>query len=446
MQPVDLIIRPSWLVPVEPEGQVLIDHAMAVADGRIVSIGPASEIAQEHDAAEVVEASGQVLMPGLINAHTHAAMSLFRGLADDLPLMTWLSEHMWPAEQRWVSAEMVRDGAELAIAEMIAGGITTMQEMYFFPDEVARVAMRAGFRAVVGLIVIQFPSPWAADVDEYFRKGLAVHDELRGEPLVSTSLAPHAPYTVDDAALRRLATLSNELDINIHMHVHETAAEVEQGLAEHGRRPLERLDALGMLTPSLVAVHMTQLEAAEVERCANAGVQVVHCPHSNLKLASGFCPLAKLAEAGANIALGTDGAASNNSLDLFAEMRSAALLAKGVAADASVIPAAQALSMATINGAKALGLAEEAGSLAVGKSADMILVDLGSIATQPVLNVISQLVYACNREQVREVWIAGRRVLKDGELTTIDTNDVLARAGQWRRRILEPHGAKRGDA
>jgi 5-methylthioadenosine/S-adenosylhomocysteine deaminase len=362
-------------------------------------------------------------------------MTLFRGLADDLPLMAWLHDHIWPAEQHWVHEEFVADGSRLAIAEMLRGGTTCFNDMYFFPDVTARVAAQAGMRAVVGLIVIDFPSAWADDQDGYFAKAIEVHDQFRAHPLVRTAFAPHAPYSVSDAPLARVRKLADELELPVHMHVHETVDEVQRGISQHGRRPIARLDELGLVSPSLVAVHMTQLQDAEIERFAAAGAHVVHCPESNLKLASGFCPVQRLLDAGINVALGTDGAASNNDLDMWGELRSAALLAKGVAGDASALPAVQALQMATLNGARALGLADEIGSLVPGKAADLVAVDLQHLDTSPVFHPISQLVYALSRHQVSEAWIAGVPVLHQGELTTLSAERVLAAAAAWGERI-----------
>lgn len=435
MEEADLLISPRWVIPVEPHGAVLEGHAVAVSNGRIVAVLPAGEAAQRFPLAEVVERPSHVLMPGLINAHTHAAMTLFRGLADDLPLQQWLGEHIWPAEQRWASAEFVRDGAELAIVEMLRGGTTCLNDMYFFPDQTAQVAADAGIRAVVGMIVIDQPTPWASTVDEYFDKGLAVHDQFRGHPLVRTAFAPHAPYTVGDDTLRRLRTLADELDVQVHMHLHETAHEVSAAETERGQRPLARLAELGLVSPALAAVHMTQLTADEVAMLANAGASVVHCPESNLKLASGFCPVADLLAAGVNVALGTDGAASNNDLDMFGEMRTAALLGKSVAGDPAAVSAADALTMATLGGARALGLADETGSLVGGKAADMICVDLAHPATQPVYHPVSQVVYAATRDQVSDVWVAGEALLADGELTRSQATDAVARAAGWRERV-----------
>jgi 5-methylthioadenosine/S-adenosylhomocysteine deaminase len=432
----DLLIHADWLIPVAQPG-VLEQHSIAVSDGRISAIAPRAEAIEQIQAEESITLQGHALIPGLINTHTHSAMTLFRGLADDLPLMTWLHDYIWPAEARWVHEEFVADGSRLAIAEMIRSGTTCFNDMYFFPDITARVAIQAGMRATVGLIVIDFPSTWANDAGDYLDKAIAVHDQLRNDPLVRTAFAPHAPYSVADDPLRRVATLANELELPIHMHVHETVAEVRAGLEQFGQRPIERLRRLNMVTPALLGVHMTQLEPAEIELFSRCAAHVVHCPESNLKLASGHCPVAALLDAGINVALGTDGAASNNDLDMLGEMQTAALRAKGQAADACALPAHAALRMATLNGARALGIDDETGSIEVGKSADLVAVDLSQPETQPVYNAISQLVYAAGREQVQHVWIRGRQVLRKRELTTIDLPLTLQRAAAWRAQIEE---------
>lgn len=435
MQPIDTLVHARWIVPVEPHGTVLEHHAVAVHNGRIVALLPSAQARREYQPGHEHELPWHALMPGLVNAHTHAAMTLFRGLADDLPLMTWLGEHVWPAEARWVGEEFIAAGSSLAIAEMLRGGTTCFNDMYFFPQITGRVAAAAGIRAVIGLIVIDFPSAWAADTDGYFSRAIETFDEFKGHPLIGTAFAPHAPYSVGDAPLARVRKLADELELPVHMHVHETLDEVRQHTQRYGRRPLARLEALGLVSPGLVAVHMTQIEDAEIALCADRGVHVVHCPESNLKLASGFCPVSRLLAFGINVALGTDGAASNNDLDMLSELRTAALLAKGVAQDPSAVPAATALRMATLDGARALGLTQAVGSLVPGKEADMVAVDLSFPESQPVHHPISQLVYAVGRRQVSHVWIAGRPVLLEGRLITVDLDKIRADAEQWRTRI-----------
>lgn len=434
---IEILIHAEWIIPVVPEGEVLENHTLAVDAGRIVGILPSQDAKEKYEADSIFDLAGHALIPGLINSHTHAAMSLLRGLADDLPLMTWLDEYIWPAERRWVGEEFVRDGTQLAVAEMLRGGTTCFNDMYFYPDIAGQVAAAAGMRAVMGLIVLDFPTIWAADADEYLSKGIDVHDHFRGHTLIKTAFAPHAPYSVSDGPLESIRNYVNELQIPIHMHLHETRNEVEQAVQQQGKRPIERLSDLNLLSPLMMAVHMTQLNEQEITQIAETGTHVVHCPESNLKLASGFCPTAKLLEAGVNVALGTDGAASNNDLNMFSEMRTAALLAKGVAGDASVLPAEKALSMATINGAKVLGIADETGSLEPGKAADIVAIDLNVLETRPIYHPISQLVYATDREQVAHVWVAGKQLLRDGSLTTLDSELILQHTDEWQKKIVK---------
>jgi len=434
---VDTLIHAQWVIPVEPHGQVLENHSVAINRDRIEHLLPSEQARCELSARDIVELPGHALIPGLVNSHTHAAMNLMRGIADDLKLMDWLQNHIWPAEQRWVSERFVEDGTLLAAAEMLRGGTTCFNDMYFFPDQAARAAEQAGIRASIGLIVIDFPTVWASDADDYLRKGLEVHEHYRNHPLISTAFAPHAPYSVSDAPLQRIRVLADELDLPVHIHLHETADEVDQALHATGMRPIERLAQLGLLNPRLLGVHMTQLMDAEIQSWADSGAHVLHCPESNMKLASGFCPVAKLLDAGVNVALGTDGAASNNDLDMFGEMRSAALLGKVVAGDPAVLPAETVLRMATLNGARVLGLDDDIGSIEPGKAADLTAVRMDTLQALPVYHPISHLVYATGRDQVSDVWVAGRQLLRDGELLHMDLPALLQRARDWGSRIQQ---------
>ncbi|MCC5795248.1 MAG: TRZ/ATZ family hydrolase [Chromatiales bacterium] len=435
MEPVDLAISPGWIVPVEPAGTVLSGHTLLVRDGTIVDLLPIVDALRRFAPAEHVERPGHLLLPGLVNAHTHAAMTLFRGLADDLPLNDWLERHIWPAEGRWVSPDFVRHGTELAALEMIRSGTTCFSDMYYFPDVVGEVAAELGLRACVGMIVIEQPTPWAATIEEYFSKGLAVHDRFREHASVTTGFAPHAPYTVSDASLRQIRVLADELDCTVQIHLHETAFEIAQSMEQHQARPIERLDRLGLLGPQLLAIHMTQVTDGDLGKLAESGATVIHCPESNMKLASGLCPVGRLLAAGVNVALGTDGAASNNDLDMLGEMRSAALLGKLVADDPTAVTAEDALRMATLNGARALGLGDRIGSLVPGKRADLVCVNLDALPTQPVYHPLSQLVYSATRDQVSDVWVDGRRLLDRGEPTCTQARDVVGRAATWAERI-----------
>jgi 5-methylthioadenosine/S-adenosylhomocysteine deaminase len=414
---------------------VLTGHAVAVREGKIEAVLPTAEARQRFADYPRLELAEHVLIPGLVNAHTHAAMTLMRGLADDLPLVRWLEEHVWPAEKRHVSAEFVRDGTLLACAEMLRGGITCFNDMYFFADAALEAALEAGMRSAHGIIVIEFPSAYAADAADYLRKGLELRDRYRDEGLASFCLAPHAPYTVSDASFRQIATLAAELDLPVHVHVHETEHEVQTSLAEHGVRPLERLRRLNLLGPNLIAVHAVHLSAEEIALLARHGCSVAHCPSSNLKLASGLAPIARLAQAGVNIAIGTDGAASNNRLDMFHEMRLAALLAKAVAADAQAMPAHAALRAATLGGAQALGLAERIGSIAAGKAADLTALALRGPELAPCYDVVSHLVYAVGREHVTHVWVAGELQLSEGTLQSTAFSRLDTQLHLWQNAL-----------
>ncbi|KQQ63976.1 N-ethylammeline chlorohydrolase [Pseudomonas sp. Leaf129] len=430
----DLLLLPTWLVPVEPAGVVLQEHALGIRDGQIVFIGPRSAAARLQ-AREIRELPGQLLAPGLVNAHGHAAMTLFRGLADDLPLMTWLERHIWPAEARWVSEAFVRDGTDLAIAEQLQGGITCFSDMYFFPEVAAERVHASGMRAQISVPVLNFPIPGARDADEALHKGVELFNDLKHHPRVSIAFGPHAPYTVSDENLEKIRVLADELDAAIQMHVHETAGEVHDALQQTGERPLARLARLGLLGPRFQAVHMTQVDDDDLALLVESNSNVVHCPLSNLKLASGFCPVEKLWQAGVNVAVGTDGAASNNSLDLLGDTRTAALLAKAVAGSATALDAHRALRMATLNGARALGMEANIGSLEIGKAADLTSFDLSGLAQQPVYDPVSQLIYASGRNCVRHVWVAGKHLLDEGRLTRLDENRLRDMAGAWGERI-----------
>jgi len=431
----DLLIEARHVVPIEPHGVVLEHHAVAIRDGVIVAILPIAEARARFEAAETVSRPEGALLPGLINAHTHNPMTLMRGVADDLPLKQWLQEHIWPIEGAVMGPEYVADGIALAIAEMLRGGTTCCNENYFFPDVQAATYHRYGFRARVGLPVIDFPTAWAKSDDEYFDRAGEVHDQWRDDALIATAFAPHAPYTVSNENFERIRMLADQLDVPVHLHTHETAQEVEQSQQKYGQRPIARLERLGLINDRLIAVHMTQLTDAEIALCAERGVSVVHCPESNLKLASGFSPVAKLLKAGVNVAIGTDGCASNNDLDMFGETRTAALLAKAVAEDAAAFDAASALRAATLGGAKAMGFEHLVGSIEVGKQADLACVDLSALETQPLHHVLSQLVYATGRHQVSDVWVAGRAKLRGRVLVDMDHDAIVANARQWQERI-----------
>lgn len=431
----DLVIHAKWVIPVDAESQILENHSVVVADKRIIEILSQDEARKKVLAAQTVELPHHALIPGLINAHGHAAMSLFRGVADDIPLKEWLEEYIWPLEGEHVSAEFVQQGAILACAEMIASGTTCFADMYFFPDAVAKVVLDAQLRVQLASPILDFPTVWANDADEYILKATQLHDNYRNSDLVHTAFGPHAPYTVSDEPLRKIAMLAEELDIPIHMHVHETAQEVEESITSNGMRPLQRLAKLGLISPRLLCVHATQLLEEELKLLNENGAHVIHCPESNLKLASGFCPVNKLLKNGINVGLGTDGCASNNDLDMFSEMRTAALLAKGVAGDASAVPAYQALRIATINGARAMGLDHKIGSLETGKFADLTAVDMSCYNSIPIYNPVSHLVYNTQASQVSHVWCSGKLLFENNELLTIDKLKLVETTHNWQQQI-----------
>ncbi len=433
-QNVDLLIMPRWVIPVEPAG-VLTEHAVAVKDGAIVEVLPTVNAHQRYQADDMLELPRQALIPGLINLHTHAAMSLMRGLADDVPLMGWLNHHIWPAEKQHLSEAFVRDGTLLAAAEMLAGGTTCCNDMYFFPQAAAEAYLDAGMRATLGMIVLEFPSAYAADADDYLARGLHIRDTLKDEPLLSFSFAPHAPYTITDETYRRIGTLADQLGLTIHTHIHETEDEITDSLTRYGVRPLERLAQLGLLGPHFIGVHAVHLSDTEIDTLAQFNCHIAHCPSSNLKLGSGIAPVTQLLQAGVNVGLGTDGAASNNRLDMFAEMRLAALLAKGASHNAATLPAETALRAATLNAARALNLDHLIGSLAAGKRADMVAVDLSALHHQPVYDPLSHLIYVAGRENVTHVWVDGNLRVDNRRLISLDHDDLRARATYWHTKL-----------
>ncbi|MEZ5649374.1 MAG: TRZ/ATZ family hydrolase [Burkholderiaceae bacterium] len=435
------LLLPRWIATVEPGEPVLTDHALLICGERIAALGPRDELLARHRTVPRRDLPDTLVCPGFVNAHTHAAMSLMRGFADDLPLHDWLQKRIWPAEGRCVSPDFVYDGTILAGYEMLLGGTTCFNDMYFFPEQTTRAAQTLGMRAQIGIIVIDFPSPYGSGPDDYLRKGLALRDAQRGDPLLSFALAPHAPYTVSDDTFRSVTTLADELQLPVHVHLHETAFEVEDAVRQHGQRPFERLERLGLIGPSLMAVHAVHMNAQEIELLAARGASVVHCPHSNLKLGSGIAPVGAMLAAGVNLAIGTDGSASNNRLDLLQETRTAALLAKGASANAAMFPAQQALHAMTLGSARAIGLEEHIGSLRVGKQADLVAVDLKGPEMQPVFEPISQLIYAADRRSISHVWVAGKCVVEAQQLreeaAQQAVSEVVGRIPLWQNEIGE---------
>ena len=429
------LVEAGWVIPVAPAGAILPEHAVVIDGGRISDVLPTPQARSRHPAAARVQLPGHALIPGLINLHTHAAMTLMRGLADDRALMDWLQNHIWPVEARLVSAEFVRDGTLLACSEMLRGGTTCFNDMYYYPDAAAQAALASGMRAALGIIVIEMPSAYAADAQDYLSKGLAIRDHLKGEPRLSFCIAPHAPYTVSDRTFERIAMLQGELELPLHIHVHETQDEIDQSVARHGLRPLGRMQQLGLVDANLIAVHAVHLSEAEGALLGEKGCHIAHCPASNLKLASGCVPPSRWLKAGVNVALGTDGAASNNRLDMFSEMRLAALLAKGATGDPTVLPAHTVLEMATIGAARALGINDRVGTLVPGKLADLTAVDLRALELAPCYDPLSTLVYAAGREHVSHVWVGGELLVENGRLMRLDVGELAARAAYWKEKI-----------
>ena len=443
--PARTLIEAQWIAPVraadDTADEYLVDHAVVVEDDRIVDVLPSAQARQRHPQAERITLPGHLLVPGFVNLHAHAAMSLLRGVGDDQPLSAWLRERMWPLEARLVDPQFVRDGATLAFAEMLLGGTTCVNDMYFFAEASVEAALAVGIRSAHGIVVVDFPTVYASAPTEYLRKGLALRDRMRDESLVSFCLAPHAPYTVGDDTLRDIATISREIGLPIHVHVHETAEEISEGLAQHGKRPLARLDALGLVGPEMIAVHAVHLDDGDLHRLADAGASVAHCPHSNMKLACGIAPTARMHEMGIRVGIGTDGSASNNRLDLLGEARTAALLAKASSRRADAWPAGRTLRAMTLDAATALGLDSRIGSIEAGKQADLVAFDLRACELAPVYHPVSQLIYACGREHVSDVWVAGRPVVCRRQLADPQVRhavgNIVGRTGVWQNRVGE---------
>lgn len=430
MQSVDLMIHPRWILPISPAHTLLTEHSLVADKGQIIDLLPTAKAKAYYQARDTHTLNHHLLMPGLVNAHAHTPMTLFRGLADDLALMDWLTHYIWPAEKAVIRAETVAIGSRLAIAEMIRSGTTCFNDHYFFSDIIAETAAAEGMRAVVGNLVMNIPTDWAKDEKEYLEKAERTITSGFKHPLITWAMAPHAPYTNSDSSLAATKALADKYGLVVHMHVHETPGETQVD-----PRPLTRLDRLGFLNERFIAVHMTALTDEEIQLIAERKVHVVHCPESNMKLASGFAPVQRLLEAGVNVALGTDGAASNNDLDMLGELRTAGFIAKGYSGDPTALPAETLIRMATLHGAKALGLGNQIGSLEIGKQADMIAINLDHYSHFPVFNPISHVAYAINSRQVEASWVAGQQLLKNGELTQLNIQDCQTKAGDWVEKI-----------
>jgi 5-methylthioadenosine/S-adenosylhomocysteine deaminase len=433
--PIDLLIEARWIIPVEPDNVVLENHSIAVDKGTIVAILQHTEAQLRFSPRQYKQLPQHIVIPGLINLHSHAATALLRALRTGLPPMEWRPNPIWPADAKQLSAQFVHDGTRLACAEMLRGGITCFNDQYFFPKASARAALSAGMRAAIGLLAVDFPTSYASDADDYLDKGLAARDELRDETLLSFCLAPHSPATADDRSLARVLTLAEQCELPIHMHLHESKSEIEQSLKRYGRRPIERLRRLGLLSPNLIAAHATHLSDEEIALLAEHGCSIAHCPSASLQQASGGAALAALTQKGVNGGLGTDGEDSNNRLDMFQEMRLAALLTKGGGDHGQTTGAARALRMATLGGAQALGLDAKIGSIGVGKAADLCAINANDIALAPCYNALSLVVYSAGREHVSDVWIAGQIRFADGRLLEASEIELIKLAALWQNQI-----------
>lgn len=427
----DLMIEARWVATASDDCPLLHNTAIIVTQSEVIDVLPIEAARLKYSASTIACLDEHILIPGLINLHAHAPMSLMRGLADDKPLMTWLNDYIWPTEKAVISHDYVFDASLLSCAEMLAGGITCFNDMYFFPEATADAVLQSGIRANLGITVLDFPSSYANNAEDYLHKGLNARDQWREEKLISTSLAPHAPYTVSDHSFEMILTYADQLSLTIHTHLHETVEEINRSLTEFGQRPIERMFDLGLIGSNLIAAHLVHCTESEIDLMVAHGVSMAHCPTSNLKLGSGIAQTSGMLKKNLNVGLGSDGVASNNKIDLFAEMRLAALLAKGSTQDAAVLPAQQALQMATINGAKALQLEHQIGSIEIGKQADLTAVKLSDYSISPHYDPISHLVYACGREHVTHTWVAGTLRYNNGNLTEISLSQLKDIIHKW---------------
>lgn len=429
------IITPKWILPIDDARQCLENHSIVIKDHVISDILPTEEALKQHPNIDQLILSDHAIMPGFVNTHGHAAMTLFRGMADDLPLMTWLNDHIWPAEAKFVTPEFVYDGTKIAIGEMLLSGTTTFSDNYFFPEQCAKAVLETGIRAQINAPIIDFPTPWSKDGMDAINKTKPLFEQYKNNDFVYMAWGPHAPYTVSDETLTAIKEIALPNNHPIQMHVHETQGEVDESIKKIGLSPIERIQKLGLLNEQFQAVHMTALSKNDKQIIKETGTHVMHCPQSNLKLASGMCEVGSLQSLGVNVALGTDGAASNNDLDMLDEMRTAAMLAKAVAKDPQALPAKEALAMATINGAKALGIENKLGSLEKGKFADMIAINLNHISCQPIFDVHAQIAYAATRSQISHVWVHGKPLVTDHKLNELSHSQLITTAQKWQQKI-----------
>lgn len=438
MQAVDKILYPKWLITMAGEVQALTNHAVVIQQNKIQDVLPSHEAMLQYNAKQSITLADHALLPGFINAHTHSPMSLFRGMADDLPLMDWLHQHIWPAEAKWLSPAFVRVGTELAIAEMISCGTTCFNEFYFFAEDIIATAKKTGLRCVMNSTLFNGSNAYGSSENEFFEKAIDVFAKEQ-HPLITIGIGPHSPYAVSKDYLIKVRDFAEQHALPVTMHVHETQAEIAICQEKYNRRPIDFLQNIGLLSTHFQAVHCTHLNDDDIKQLLNNHCHIIHCPESNLKLASGLCKVDRLLNTGLNVAIGTDGPVSNNDLDMISEMRTAAMIGKLENLDPTAVNATTVLQMATVNGAKALGLENSIGSIVAGKQADIIAINLKALNTQPIYDPISQIVYAANAKQVSDVWVAGKQLLKNHQLTTIDTTVLFDHVEQWQKEIAQRH-------
>ncbi len=434
---VDKIIHARWILPLDETDRFLEKSAIIIDKGKIIKIMPSTAVEHEFCSKNVSSLDNHVVLPGFINCHTHSPMNLFRGVADDLPLKRWLTEHIWPAEQSIITPETTQLGSQLAIAEMIRSGTTCFNDHYFFPEATEQAAILSGIRASLGLLVFDIETLWSQNETEALDKAEHIlATRYLKHPNINWTIAPHAPYSVNDAALKHIKAISDKYEIPVHIHIHETQQEIDDSLQQHGCRPLARLKKFGLVNQRLLAVHMVHLDNEDFTTIEDSNINIIHSPESNLKLGSGIAPIYALQQKGFNIALGTDGAASNNDLDMIGEMRTASLIAKGSTHNPTALNAYEVLKMACINGARALGLDKITGSLEIGKQADIIALDVSDYWQQPIFNPATHIVYTGNRMSVTDSWVNGKQILKDKQLTTIDTAELMDKLTEVTSKIM----------
>ncbi len=435
MQNVDYIIHADYVLPMDESLAVIKDGAIAVKGTKVLKVGTSQEIFKKYSPRAIINGSQHVVFPGLINTHTHAAMVYFRGIADDQPLKEWLENHIWPAENQWLSPEFISDAIELACLEMLKGGITTYNDMYFYEDAAGEATKRVGMRAVLGVGLLDFPTKSASTTEEYFANAESFIKGWKGDNLITPCIAPHALYTCGPETLKRARKVADIYDIPIHIHLSETKWEAEEIMRRFGMSPVEYLESLGFLNERVLAAHCVWLTELEIEILAKRRVGVSHCIESNLKLASGIAPVVRMLKAGVRVTFGTDGAGSNNDLNILSEMSTAAKLHKAVSGDPTALDAKTALLMATRWGAEVLGLGKVTGSIEEGKAADLVMADLNKPHLVPMYSIYSHIVYSMRPSDVEMVMVDGKIVVNDGKLTTTDESEILYKAKKWCEKI-----------